>query len=214
MKNIEIHHLFIFTNNIDNLTKELLDFGFKEGSNRIHKGQGTSNRKIYFENFFIELLYISNEEEIKNEICIKSGLNRRAYYERNQASPFGICLYDKNKFNKLFENAYKYKPEYLPNNMSIDVLSFEDKPTLPWTFRWEGLSKANNQNEPLIHDNNIKELSNITFGVKDKDAQVEELLKDSANFEISDFPYVDLCFDENRQKKTYKCKFANLIIRY
>jgi|TARA_R110002050_G_scaffold295192_1_gene453744 hypothetical protein len=214
MENMDIHHLFIFTNNIDDLIQELLTLGFKEGSNRVHKGQGTSNRKIYFENFFIELIYISNEQEIKKDICINSGLTRRAYYKQNQASPFGICLFDKKKFENLFKNAYKYKPEYLPDNMEIDVLSFEDNPTLPWTFKWKGLNQVNNRNEPLTHDNNIKELTSITFGIKNKDAELIKLLKDSANFKISDFPYVKLCFDENKQNKAYSCKFANLIIEY
>jgi len=42
------NHIFIFCDNHDEVANELIEFGFIEGSSRIHPNQGTRNRKFYF----------------------------------------------------------------------------------------------------------------------------------------------------------------------
>ncbi len=49
---MNIDHIFIFTDDDGKDADELVDFGLTEGSNRVHVGQGTTNRKFYFDNFF------------------------------------------------------------------------------------------------------------------------------------------------------------------
>ncbi len=53
---MKIDHIFIFSNEHGKEANELVELGFTEGSNRVHKGQGTTNRKFYFENFYLEIL--------------------------------------------------------------------------------------------------------------------------------------------------------------
>lgn len=48
---MEVDHIFIFSNNQGREADELINFGLTEGSNRVHPGQGTRNRKFYFEIF-------------------------------------------------------------------------------------------------------------------------------------------------------------------
>jgi hypothetical protein len=55
----------------------------------VHPGQGTANRRFFFANAFLELLWIADEEEVRN--------GKRAHHaarapERGDASPFGICF--------------------------------------------------------------------------------------------------------------------------
>lgn len=50
---MEVDHLFVFSNRQGREADELVAFGLAEGSNRIHLGQGTCNRKLYFENRFL-----------------------------------------------------------------------------------------------------------------------------------------------------------------
>ena len=70
---MEIDHIFIFSNNSGKEAKNLIEFGLTEGSSRVHKEQGTKNRKFYFENFFLEILWVINEEEIqRSNICVQS----------------------------------------------------------------------------------------------------------------------------------------------
>jgi hypothetical protein len=44
----------------------LRELGLSEGSGNVHPGQGTANRRFFFANAFLELLWIADEEEIRN----------------------------------------------------------------------------------------------------------------------------------------------------
>ena len=63
---MDIDHIFIFTDDNGKVADQLIEFGMTEGSNRIHAGQGTTNRKFYFDNFFLELLWVYDTNQIKN----------------------------------------------------------------------------------------------------------------------------------------------------
>ena len=69
-----IDHIFIFSNNNGKEADKLVEFGLTEGSSRIHPGQGTTNRKFYFENFFLEVLWVIDETEIRSELTSKTKL--------------------------------------------------------------------------------------------------------------------------------------------
>jgi len=72
--NMEIDHIFIFSKNDGKEADKLVEFGLTEGSNRIHPGQGTTNRKFYFENFFLEVLWVIDETEIRSDLTSKTKL--------------------------------------------------------------------------------------------------------------------------------------------
>ncbi len=61
-----IDHIFIFTHDQGKIAEQLIDFGLSEGSSRINTGQGTANRKFYFHNFFLEILWVQNEADFKS----------------------------------------------------------------------------------------------------------------------------------------------------
>ena len=42
--NLNIDHIFIFSNKGGKEADELVEFGLTEGSSRLHPGQGTTNR--------------------------------------------------------------------------------------------------------------------------------------------------------------------------
>ncbi len=87
---METDHLFIFSNDEGTEADELVSFGLIEGSSREHPGQGTVNRKFYFENCFLEILWVKNEEEISSDLTRKVGLWDRSHHKNNGASPFGL----------------------------------------------------------------------------------------------------------------------------
>jgi hypothetical protein len=89
---VTIDHIFIFTDDNGKVADELVDFGLAEGSNRIHVGQGTTNRKFYFDNFFLEILWVHNVNEIASDKTKPMGLFQRAEYKTNLFSPFGLCI--------------------------------------------------------------------------------------------------------------------------
>ena len=61
---MEFDHLFICVENPKDVVEELRLFGLTEGASNQHPGQGTENRRFFFENSFIELLFIADQDEL------------------------------------------------------------------------------------------------------------------------------------------------------
>ncbi|NND06772.1 MAG: hypothetical protein HKN87_10375 [Saprospiraceae bacterium] len=146
---MKVDHIFIFSNNQGVEADELVDFGLSEGSNRIHSGQRTRNRKFYFENFFLEIVWVINGSELTNESTGTTRLWARANYKATGSSPFGLCLANSTNTATLFEGCLKYKPSYLPEGLSFDIITNKEHPYLPWTCRLPSTAK-NIEQEPTI----------------------------------------------------------------
>ena len=71
---IEIDHLFICSKNDGDEANLIAESGFTEGEGRDHSGQGTTNRRFVFSNFFLEILWIKNQDEIQSDRIEKIGL--------------------------------------------------------------------------------------------------------------------------------------------
>ncbi len=210
-------HIFIFTNDNGKIADQLVEFGLKEGSNRVHVGQGTTNRKFYFENFFMEILWVHDETEINSELIKPIGLWQRANYHFNGFSPFGLCLVNTDETDKLFENAFKYQPAYFPEGMTIDILKNEYQPSFPWTFRLPFKGQKKNEIEPTNHRNGIKELTKVDFFVStindDNFTQVF-LGQEKINFIKSDRIWLNLTFDDAKQGLVKEFEELKLTIKY
>lgn len=213
---MEIDHIFIFSKNKGKEADEFLEFGFTEGSSRIHIGQGTVNRKFYFENFFIEIIWVENEEEIKSELIAPTKLWERSNFEINDYSQFGLCLVNTDETDILFENSSKYQPEYFPKGLEIEIVNDEKNPKLPWTFRLPFKGEKKKTEEPIIHKNGITILTKTDFKIPLIEDHFTSFFKNEANitFENSDVINLTLTFDENRNGKEFKFINLPLTIKY
>jgi len=63
---LELHHLFILTGAGAPQADFLSDLGLIEGARNSHPGQGTANRRFFFSNTMLELLYLRDAEEAAN----------------------------------------------------------------------------------------------------------------------------------------------------
>lgn len=209
-------HIFIFAES-GKVADKLVEFGLVEGSSRIHTGQGTINRKFYFENFFLEILWVHNEKEIKSDLVRPIGLWERADHKRNEFSPFGLCIVNDEDNNSLFENSYKYQPDYFPGGMLIEILKNENQPQLPWTFRLPFKGQKKNDTEPKDHKNGIKSLTKVTFNCNGLTAdKYLHYFKDQSNIEFTssnEYGLV-LTFDNNQQQERRFFEELNLTIEY
>uniref|UniRef100_UPI00404B5531 hypothetical protein n=1 Tax=Gelidibacter sp. TaxID=2018083 RepID=UPI00404B5531 len=59
----------------------------------------------------------------------------------NHFSPFGLCIVNSDETETIFENAFRYQPDYFPQGMKIDIIKNEDQSDLPWTFRLPFIGK-------------------------------------------------------------------------
>lgn len=208
---MDIDHIFIFTADKGKVADKLVEFGLVEGSNRVHVGQGTANRKFYFDNFFLEILWVHNENEIMSDLVKPTGLWQRADYNKNNFSPYGLCIVNNDESNGLFENSFTYQPDYFPSGMTIEILKNENQPQLPWTFRLPFKGQKKNETEPRNHANGITRLTRVNFNYKEplKDTYVDYFKNDSTiEFTLSNEYGITLTFDNNR--KGQRAYFADL----
>jgi hypothetical protein len=162
---MEIDHIFICVPPAANEAELLIDFGFKEGSGNIHPGQGTANRRFFFDNIMLELLFLTDAEEAQSELTRPTMLYQRLTSECNEVSPFGLCFRPAidDRGNAASFPCWAYRPTYLPPELHIDVADAPvDEPM--WFF----LSFASRpdkslrcQKEPRNHTNGISELWSI-----------------------------------------------------
>lgn len=116
---MELDHVFVRARAGGPEAQALRDFGLAEGSPNAHPGQGTANRRFFFRNAYIELLWIVDEQEVDSDLTRPTQLAERL--RPGTASPFGIC------FRPFLENdaapfpAWDYRPPYLPAGMAIQI---------------------------------------------------------------------------------------------
>ncbi len=89
---IVIDHLFICTAVGAPAADRLIAFGLTEGAPNQHPGQGTANRRFFFDNGMLELLWVENAVEAQSEQTRAMRLWERWTERGRCASPFGIVL--------------------------------------------------------------------------------------------------------------------------
>jgi Glyoxalase-like domain len=214
---MNIDHIFIFTDDNGKVADELVDCGFTEGSNRIHVGQGTTNRKFYFDNFFLEILWVHNVNEITSDKTKPMGLWQRAEYRNNRFSPFGLCLVNSDDTETIFEGAFKYQPDYFPQGMEIDIIKNEDQTDFPWTFRLPFKGQKKPENEPTIHKNGLSVLTKAIFEYElISDSTFRENFKNQTQIQFikSTRHWLNLIFDKGKQGKIQEFEKLKLTIEY
>lgn len=120
---MQIDHIFIRATHGAPEAEALRAFGLTEGSGNVHPGQGTANRRFFFANGFLELLWIAEAAEVASPLTAPTRLRERLSAD-SDASPFGICFSDADAAaGAAAFPIFDYKPSYLPPGMSIGIAS-------------------------------------------------------------------------------------------
>ena len=118
---VELDHLFLLTDIGAPTADALVAFGFVEGSSNTHPGQGTANRRFFFHNVMVELLWVDNPAEAQSEPIRRTHLWER-WSDRHSVCPFGICLRPANgSGNTTAFSSWAYHPPYLPETVSMAI---------------------------------------------------------------------------------------------
>ncbi len=100
----------------------LLRLGFVEGSPNTHPGQGTANRRFFFENFMLELVWVADPGEAQNERTRRTRLWERCQGRDSQVSPFGIIFRSTSTPPAPAPFAtWSYTPIYLPPGLAMQI---------------------------------------------------------------------------------------------
>lgn len=117
----ELDHLFICTEPGAPIGDRLIEMGLVEGSPNVHPGQGTANRRFYFHNTMIELLYVTDETELRSPLVEQIRLADRFNWRKSAACPFGLCLRSTDPDAPLPFTTFDYMAPWMPEGTAIPM---------------------------------------------------------------------------------------------
>lgn len=119
---IALDHVFICCDVGAPEAMHLLALGLVEGTSNIHLGQGTANRRFFFDGGFIELIWIAEPSEACSERSSTARLWERWSERASGACPFGIVFSPVGTYipPPPFASC-AYHPNYLPPQKPIYI---------------------------------------------------------------------------------------------
>ena len=90
--NTEIDHVYVCCSVGAPEAEAVRGLGLREGSPNSHPGQGTACRRFFFDNAYLELLWINDRQEAQSEAVRPTRLWERWCHRGETACPFGIVL--------------------------------------------------------------------------------------------------------------------------
>lgn len=160
---MEFDHLFICVAGPANEATQLIEFGLVEGTCNHHPGQGTANRRFFFQNGFIELLFATNRAELHSDLTKPTKLHERFPQRADSVSPFGVCLRPTKVESKVPFESWSYRPQFLPDQLVIKVASSPSSEPM-WFYLSFGSrpdSVLGDKRQPLVHECGFKEITSV-----------------------------------------------------
>jgi len=99
----------------------LLGRGLHEGPGNSHPGQGTINRRFFFRNLYLELLWVDDFDEAQAPEARRTGLWDRWINRHNGSCPLGLVFRPGPKPTPVPFASWSYVPKYFPAGFSIEV---------------------------------------------------------------------------------------------
>jgi hypothetical protein len=169
---MELDHIFIFTQESEQVAQSLRYLGLSEGTPNIHPGQGTACRRFFFHNAYLELAWVIDEQEIKSPAVVNTKLWERSQYQSTKYCPFGLCFRAiekaKDKVSLLFDDGWHYYSSFLPEGQFANIASNANFPAEPMLFEMPffGIAPKDyplEKQQPLNHTNGFKEITKISL---------------------------------------------------
>jgi hypothetical protein len=160
-----LDHVFVFARCDGPQAERLISLGFVEGSRNMHPGQGTANRRFFFKNAMLELIWVRDEREARSSPIAATGLWERSRFRETGASPFGICLRSADQtagLTRAFEDGWRYCPPYLPAGLAIPVARTASlaEPML-FAMPHRPSAPSSQPSEPVDHANGLREITAV-----------------------------------------------------
>lgn len=169
---MKLDHLFIFVQEHDRLADLLKAFGLNEGTPNVHPGQGTACRRFFFHNAYLEIAWITNEEEAKASLFADAKLWERSQSRVTNYCPFGICLRIPKSSSQqpylLFEDGWRYHSEFLPVGQFANIASNQAFPSEPLLFEMPFFTVAPvdysvDKRQTLLHPGGFKKITGLSL---------------------------------------------------
>jgi Glyoxalase-like domain len=211
----EFDHLFIFTGRGAIAADRLVALGLIEGSSHVHPGQGTANRRFFFHNAMLELLWVHDPEEAQSEAIRGTHLGERWAQRNTAACPLGICLRSTDRASMAFPH-WDFRPPYLPAGLSIAVGENSAILTEPMVFQTPFGKRPDQfppeKAQPLAHPISWREMTRVTVisPVRDRPSPAWQAVLDTQQVELAfGVEYcIELGFDGEVQGQRLDCRWS------
>ena len=121
MAEFEIDHIMLFCARGAPEADALLKRGLHEGPGNTHPGQGTVNRRFFFRNLYLELLWVEDYEEAQVGDARRTGLWDRWINRHNGCCPIGLVLRPATPGTPAPFPSWTYTPKYFPPGFTIEI---------------------------------------------------------------------------------------------
>jgi Glyoxalase-like domain len=211
----EFDHLFICTDVGAIAADRLGALGLLEGSANVHPGQGTANRRFFFHNAMVELLWVHDPEEAQSERIRRTHLGERWAQRNAGACPFGICLRSTDRASIAFPH-WDFRPPYLPEELSIAVGENSAILTEPMVFQTPFGQRPDQflgeKAQPLVHPIGWREITRVTLvsPVTDRPSDAWQAVLDTGQVQLEfGAEYcIELGFDDEVQGQRLDCRWS------
>ncbi|WP_246828969.1 hypothetical protein [Synechococcus sp. PCC 7502] len=176
-----------------------------EGTSNTHSGQGTANRRFFFRNAMLELLWVHDMEEAKSESIRPTRLWERWTNRKDSSTcPFGFCLRSGiSDSDTVAFSSWAYRPPYLPETLSIAIGTNSDVLTEPMLFQIPFGKRPDQYSpekaQPLEHYVDLCEITRIELVSPTADSPSSELQAvidtNQVRLRLEAEYYVELGFD-------------------
>ncbi len=129
-----IDHVFMLVEANGPEMDGMVSLGLVETYRRPHPGQGTQNVCYCFDNLYLELIWVNDEEAVRSNRIQRTGLYERSLWRTKGTCPFGIAWRKCEGQPASALPTWEFTPPYLPKGMSIRVATDSDDPRQPMMF--------------------------------------------------------------------------------
>jgi hypothetical protein len=117
----EVDHVFVAASVGAPEVDGLRAAGFEEGPGNVHQGQGTACRRWFFDNAYLELIWIEDRRAASSPEIARTCLAARAGREKG-ASRLGVSVRPRSTGGvALPVDTWSYRPPYLPGGVAIPM---------------------------------------------------------------------------------------------
>ena len=226
---MEIDHLFVLLDPsgddgtaAERAAARLRAAGLREGSSNTHPGQGTANRRFFFGNAMLELLYVTDLAAAGRPPADVLRLPARA--TERDACPFGIAFRPSRESGEPADFAHvHYRPSYLPDTLSIQLADgapvseplWFHLPFAPPGTRWR--DRPNREPEPRDHPAGLDTLTRVEIVMPQAPGALARSIStlQPIRWRRGERYRLTLCFDgERRSRAVEPVEGLPLVLRY
>ncbi len=206
---LALHHVFVCVSPGASEAALLDRFGLVRGSGTRHAGQGTRNIRYFFQNAYLELIWIDDPDQARSPLVRPTGLCERCRWRETGASPFGIALCRREGTDEPSPFAtWAYRPPYLPAGASIEVADSAGDFAQPLVFIVPSAAPPNTaptDSEPRDHPAGMKRITamRVTVATDSPLSDAIRFLVDAgiARATRGQAPHLELVFDDGGGQK-------------